>query len=158
MESLDLLTLQMGMRQVGGRHVERKVPGKEEGEVMSWYFWEVCRQRFLGDWWPDSISHLLGLHTYIVPALPYLPPCSAVFLLAGLVSSVLSMITAGGYMVGKDVIWKVCFQKEHAYCIFLLNFCFSRSNVTYFKQYSRLASEYQCTLDINNVVVLPFVN
>lgn len=31
MESLYLLTLQMGMRQVGGRHVERKVPGKREG-------------------------------------------------------------------------------------------------------------------------------
>lgn len=74
------------------------------------YFWEVGRQRFSGEWWPDSISHLLGLHTYIVPALPYLPPCSVVFLLAGPVPSVLSMIIAGGYVVGKDVIWKVCLQ------------------------------------------------
>lgn len=70
-----------GMCAGWGRGLQRRKGHRKEGrELISWYFQEVETQRFLGEWWPDSTPHFLGLHTYILTSPP--TPNSAVFLLA----------------------------------------------------------------------------
>lgn len=97
----------------------RKGHWKEERELSPGYFlgrWERQIFRCMVAWLPFL---LFGKKIHFT--CPYLLPGSVVFLLAGPFPSFPSMVTTGRYGVGKEVIWKVCLQQEHAYCMFPLN-------------------------------------
>lgn len=94
---------------------------------------EKLEVQVLGEWWPDSIAHLwfCVLNIYI-PHTLYAQVC-----FYWLVQAPQPPCDSSRQVCGwEDVIWKVCFQQEHAYCMYLLKFIFYRSSVIYFN-YSR---------------------